>query len=77
MADPAKLGKLEDKLPLERALRALEDVHKSLKEFSKKESVAENVALSAEIKIVRHKAKKLRMRATALAALWNRTLEEI
>jgi hypothetical protein len=77
MAHPAKLGKLEDKLPLERALRALEDVHKSLKEFSKKETVAENVALSAEIKTVRHKVKNLRKRATAMAALWNRTFEEI
>jgi hypothetical protein len=48
---------------------ALRDVHKSLKEFSKKDSAAENVTLSAEMKIVRHKAKKLRKRATALAAL--------
>jgi hypothetical protein len=35
MAKPAKVGKREDKLPLKRAQRALEDVHASLKEFSK------------------------------------------
>jgi hypothetical protein len=56
MSHPAKPGKLED-------------IHKSLKEFSKKDSAAENVTLGAEIKIVRHKAKKLRKRTTAFAAL--------
>jgi hypothetical protein len=45
MASPAKR---EDKLPLERALRALEDLHKSLKEFSKTDSVVGNVELNAE-----------------------------
>jgi hypothetical protein len=73
MPSAAKIGKLEDKLPLERALRALEDVHRSLKEFSKKESVEENAALNAEAKVVRHKAKKLRERTTELAALWHGT----
>jgi hypothetical protein len=70
------IGKREDKLPLERALRALEDVHKSLKEFSRKPSVVENAALNAEIETVRHKAKKLRQRTTELAALWDRTFEK-
>jgi hypothetical protein len=46
MAQPAKVGKREDKLPLERALRALEDVHASLKQFSKQDSVGENEALN-------------------------------
>jgi hypothetical protein len=69
------IGKREDKLPLERALRALEDVHKSLKEFSQTDTVAKNNALNAEIKTVRHKAKKLRKRATALAGLWDSTFE--
>ena len=41
----ASLMKREDKLPLERALRALEDLHKSLKEFSKVDSVAGNTDL--------------------------------
>jgi hypothetical protein len=68
------MGKREDKLPLERAIRALED--KSLKEFSKQDSVAENVALSMEVKTVGHKAKKLRKLTMALAALWDRTFEE-
>jgi hypothetical protein len=40
VATPTTIGKREDKLPLERALRALEDVHKSLNEFSKIDTVA-------------------------------------
>jgi hypothetical protein len=75
MAQPAKVGKREDKLPLERALRALEDVHASLKQFSKQDSVGENEALNAGIKTVRHKAKKLRRLTTELATLWDRTFE--
>jgi hypothetical protein len=73
MAQPAKAGKREDKLPLERALRALEDVHASLKQFSKQDSVRENEALNASIKTVRQKAKKLRRLTAELAALWDRT----
>jgi hypothetical protein len=74
LATPARSAKREDKLPLERALRALEDVHQSLKEFSATESVTNNDAFAAELKTVRHKAKKLRKRAIALAASWDRTL---
>jgi hypothetical protein len=72
---PAKSAKREDKLPLERALRALEDVHQSLKEFSTTDSVTNNDAIAAELKTVRHKAKKLRKRSNSLAALWDRTFE--
>lgn len=75
MATPAKSAKREDKLPLERALRALEDVHQSLKEFSTTDTVSDNDAIAAEIKSVRHKAKKLRKRTNSLAALWERTFE--
>jgi hypothetical protein len=71
----AKIEKREDKLPLERALRALEDVHKSLKDFSKTDTVAKNNVLAAELKTVRHNAKKLRKRAKALAELWDRSLQ--
>jgi len=49
MAQPGKVGKREDKLPLERALRALEDVHSSLKEFSRQDSVGKNEALNAGV----------------------------
>jgi hypothetical protein len=76
MAAPAPIGKREDKLPLTRALRALEDVNKSLKEFSNQDSVADNVALSAEVKTARHKAKKLRKLTTDLATLWDCTFED-
>jgi hypothetical protein len=68
-------SKREDKLPLERALRALEDVHQSLREFSATDSVTNNDAFVAELKKVRHKSKKLRKRAIALAALWDRTFD--
>jgi hypothetical protein len=71
MALPVKSEKREDKLPLERALRALEDARQSLKKFSATESVAANDALHAELRIVRHKARKLRKRAMALASLWD------
>jgi hypothetical protein len=73
MASPAKR---EDKLPLERALRALEDLHKSLKEFSKTDSVVGNAELNAAAGNVRDKAKKLRRRSEALAALWERTFKD-
>ena len=76
MATSAKPPQREDKLPLERALRALEDVHKSLKEFSKRRSVIENVALNGMVKTTRHKAKKLRKLTTELASLWDRTFED-
>jgi hypothetical protein len=72
----ASLAKREDKLPLERALRALEDLHKSLKEFSKTDSVMGSAGLKAEAENVRGKAKKLRKRSEALAALWNRNFKD-
>jgi hypothetical protein len=49
--------------------------HKSLNEFSKTDTVAKNNASNAEIKTARHKARKLRKRATALVGLWDRTFE--
>jgi len=70
MALPVKSEKREDKLPLERALRALEDAHRSLKKFSATGSVAANGALHAELDIVRRKARKLRKRTKALESLW-------
>jgi hypothetical protein len=70
-----KSAKLEDKLSLERALRALEDTHQSLKEFSTTDTVTNNDAFAAELKTLRHKAKKLRKRANTLAGLWDRTFK--
>jgi hypothetical protein len=68
--------KREDGLHLKRALRALEDVHRSVKEFAKKDAVTENVVLTQAAKTVRHKAKKLRERCKALASLLGRSIEE-
>jgi hypothetical protein len=76
MATPAKSAKREDKLPLERALRALEDVHASLKQFAKQQSVTESAALNAIVKTTRHKTKKLRRLTTELASLWDHTFED-
>jgi phosphohistidine phosphatase SixA len=59
-----------------RALRALEDLHKSLKEFSKTDSVVGNAELNAEAGNVRDKAKKLRRRSEVLAARWERTFKD-
>jgi hypothetical protein len=72
---PERIEKREDKLPLERALRALEDVHKSLKDFSKTDTVTKSDALAAELKTVRHKTRKLRKRVSTLAGLWDRSLQ--
>jgi hypothetical protein len=71
-----EIGRREDKLPLERALRALEDVHSSLKEFAKRESVAGNAALKANVKTVRRKARKLRKLSEELSVLWDNTFEK-
>jgi hypothetical protein len=75
MALPVKSENREDKLPLERALRALEDVRKSLKRFSATESIAGSYALNAELKIVRRKAKKLRKRTMVLGNLWDKNAQ--
>jgi hypothetical protein len=75
MATLERTEKREDKLPLERALRALEDVHKSLKDFSKTDTIAKNDTLAAELKTVRHKARKLRKRVNKFAGLWDHSLQ--
>jgi hypothetical protein len=73
LATSARSAKREDKLPLERALRALEDVHQSLKEFTTTDSVMKNDAFASDLETVRRRAKKLRKDTVALAALWDRT----
>jgi hypothetical protein len=73
----ADIGRRDDKLPLERALRALGDIHVSLKEFSKQESVAGNAVLKANVKTVRQKAKKLPRLSAGLAALWDSTFDKL
>jgi hypothetical protein len=71
VAASLKPAKREDSLPLERAVRALEDVHRSLNEFSTTDSVTTSGAFAAVLKRFRHKAKKLRKRVNALAVLWD------
>ena len=63
------------RINLERALRALEDVHQSLKEFSTTDTVTNNDAIAAELKTIRRKAKKLRKYSNSLAASWDRRFE--
>jgi hypothetical protein len=46
-----------------------------LKEFSTTDTVTNNDAVAAELKTLRHKAKKLRKPANTLAGLWDRTFK--
>jgi hypothetical protein len=58
MALPRRTTKNEDLLPLDRAFRALEDAHKSFKEFSKKETVQSNVAVTDPVTSARKRRSK-------------------
>jgi exonuclease VII small subunit len=71
MSPAAKTEKREDRLPLERALRALEDAQKSLKKFSKTDVTLSNPTLKEGVRLTRHKLKKLRKRGAALVKLWD------
>jgi hypothetical protein len=62
----------EDRLPLERAMLALEDAKKSLELFSATTSVESNSDLAEAAASMRQKLKKLRSRGRKLTALWSR-----
>jgi hypothetical protein len=68
---PAK-SKREDKLPLERALRALEDVYQKLKEFSATDSVANNDAFAAKGPTQRQEIPQAR---DCFGSMWGRTFD--
>jgi hypothetical protein len=71
MALPGRIENLEDRLPLERALRALEDAKTSLKTSAKKTSVKNNPALQQSVKDVRHRLKKLTKRGATICDVWD------
>jgi hypothetical protein len=71
MALPVRTENQEDRLPLERALRALEDARTSLKAFGQKTSVKNNPALQQSVKDVRHRLKKVIKRSATICDTWD------
>jgi hypothetical protein len=70
MSLPVKTALQEDALPLQRALRALEDARKSLKTFSRTESVEHDPALAASLDALRRKVRKARKLGKQVASRW-------
>jgi hypothetical protein len=70
MALPGRTEHQEDRLPLERALRALEDAKKSLKALQKKTSVSSNPELQQSVKDVRERLKKVIKRSATICDVW-------
>jgi hypothetical protein len=64
------------KLPLERALRALENLHKSLNEFAKADSVAGNAELKAEAENIRAKGQEAAQAEPRTGYLWDRNFSK-
>ena len=71
MALPVRTENQEDRLPLQRALRALEDAKMSLKTFARKTSVKNNPALQQSVKDVRHRLKKVIKRSAMICDTWD------
>jgi hypothetical protein len=70
MTLPPRSEVKEDVLPLQRALRALDDAKRALKQFSQTGSVEADSALSESVERLRGKVKKSRNRARAIAERW-------
>jgi hypothetical protein len=70
MTLPPRSEVKEDVLPLQRALRALDDAKRALKQFSQTGSVEADPALSESVERLRGKVKKSRNRARAIAERW-------
>jgi len=70
MTLPVRSEVKEDILPLQRALRALDDAKRALKQFSKTGSAEADPALSESVKLLRGKVKKARNRARTIAQRW-------
>jgi hypothetical protein len=75
MALPVRTENQEDRLPLQRALRALEDAKMSLKTFARKTSVKNNPALQQSVKDVRHRLKKVIKRSATISDTWDRRVK--
>jgi hypothetical protein len=70
MALPGRTENQEDRLPPERALRALQDGRTPLKAFAKKTSVSSNPELQQSVKDVRYRLKKVIKRSTMIGEVW-------
>jgi hypothetical protein len=70
MTLPARSEMKEDVVPMQRALRALDDAKRSLKQFGQTGSVTKDPALSDNLDLVRRKVKKARKLAQGIAERW-------
>jgi hypothetical protein len=70
MVMPLRTEVKEDVLPLQRALRSLEDAKLSLKQFSQTGSVGKDQALAESVSELRRKLKKSRKLAKDIAERW-------
>jgi hypothetical protein len=70
MALPVRSAFKEDALPLQRALRALDDARKSLKAFSQTQSVEADASLAEAVKALRRQVKKARRLANEAQSRW-------
>jgi hypothetical protein len=70
MTLPVRSEVKEDALPLVRALRALDDAKRSLKQFSQSGSAEASPALSASVAELRRKVKKARKLGREMAERW-------
>jgi hypothetical protein len=60
----------EDALPLQRALRALDDARKALKAFSQTRSVETDASLAMSVDALRRKVRKARKLGKEVASRW-------
>jgi hypothetical protein len=70
MALPARSEVRKDVLPLQRAMRALEDARQSLKRLGGTGSVEKDAALAERVKELRRGVKKSRKLAQSVAREW-------
>jgi hypothetical protein len=70
MTLPMRTEVKEDIMPLQRALRALDDAKRSLKQFSQTRSVEKSQALAASVDELRHKVKKARKLGQEIGQRW-------
>ena len=70
MTLPARSEVKEDVLSLQRALRALDDAKRSLKQYSQTGSVQEDPQLLDSVNLLRRKVKKARKLARGIAERW-------
>jgi len=73
---PIRTSIKEDALPLQRALRALDDARKSLKAFSRTQSVEADASLATSVKSLRRKIRKAHKLGKQVAGRWTADASE-